>query len=219
MRKYIIIFLFCTPAYADITGISDIEIISQLMEQYKIMIKQLREIKAQNRTLDEVRNLYKQALNTYETVVNIDMDEIENRIISDFRGLTELDDMDGMDLMDKLKTIERELDRRIETASPENRENVERVVGNQKSLLNKYATMIDLEKALHQNLKESNKDIGLKKAVQIQAQNNTILSILGTLEAKERVVEAMAEQEGELHRENMEAQMRTVYKSLEKTNW
>ncbi|KAF0190504.1 MAG: hypothetical protein FD165_2672 [Gammaproteobacteria bacterium] len=201
-------------------GFSDVKIIAELKAMYEKLNEQLQTMKTTNSAMNDVRNLYRESAEAYDEVVNFDIEHIENRLRRDFGNLTALDDMNGRPLRQQLDTIARELDRRVAEAPPEQKEAVQASVNRQKQLLSRYETLAALQGALMNNLERSKKDIDVRTAAQIQAQNDSILAMLNALEAEQRLTEQMAKENAGMELSDFNNNNAPgVYRAMEKSGW
>lgn len=215
----LMIMMVCMTPVVQAGTFGDVKIIAELTRMYKTLNQQLQTLKTQNENLQTVKDLYKESTETYETVVNFDIKDIERRINRDFESLTSLDDMQGMSVHQKLRTIDRELDRRIEDAPPEQRALISADVARQRALLSRYETLIALQEAIEKNLEASSHDIDERKAAQIQAQNQSILSLLEVLKAKQAAQEAMAGAKEQARMKTLVHEQSGVYEALQQSGW
>jgi len=208
---------FISPVQAGTLG--EIKIIAELTQMYNTLNEQLQTLKTQNENIKAMKTMYQDSVETYDTVVNFRLENIERRVRRDFDSLTGLDNMEGLTLRQRLDVIKREFDRRVSDASPKARPDIEATVNRQRELLARYETMIELQEAIEVNLATSRNDIDERAAAQIQAQNASILSLLKLLEAKEQVREDLARSEDTGRLKNMQTQREGIYGAIQKSGW
>lgn len=210
--------LWCGQVQA--AGFSDVKIVAELKAMYEKLNEQLQTMKTTSNTMNDVRDMYRESAEAYDDVTNFDIAHIENRLRRDFGNLTALDNMEGMTLRQRLDTIARELDRRVAEAPPEQKAAVQASVDRQKQLLDRYETLAELQGALMNNLERSKKDIDVRTAAQIQAQNDSILAMLKALEAEQQLTEKMANEHAGMELDTFNNHNAPgVYRAIEKSGW
>jgi len=220
MRRLVIVMvLLAISGTAQAMALGDIKIIAELTKLYETMNQQLQTLKSQNENIQTLKTLYKDSVETYDTVVNFRLEDIERRIERDFDNLTGLDNMDGLSLRQRLRVIDRELDRRVDNAPPASRASVAATVKQQRDLLSRYETMIALQEAIEANLATSRQDIDERTAGQIQAQNASILSLLKVLEAKAQINKDLAQVQDQGRLKQMQSERNGVYGAIGQTGW
>jgi len=219
MRLWTVLILLTVSPAVDASPLGDVKIIAELTKMYETMNQQLQTLKTQNENVNTLKTLYKDSVSTYDTVVNFRLEDIEKRIRRDFDSLTSLDNMDGLSMRQKLHVIDRELDRRVENAPPASRESVQADVDRQKNLLSRYDTMIALQEAIEDNLAKSRGDIDVRTAAQIQAQNDSILSLLKVLEAKAQVKEDIATTADQSRLQQLKTDSTGLYQAIGHSGW
>jgi len=219
MRYWVVFALLTVSPAVDASSLGDVKIIAELTKMYETMNQQLQTLKTQNENVNTLKTLYKDSVSTYDTVVNFRLEDIEKRIRRDFDSLTSLDNMDGLSMRQKLHVIDRELDRRVENAPPASRESVQADVDRQKNLLSRYDTMIALQEAIEDNLAKSRGDIDVRTAAQIQAQNDSILSLLKVLEAKAQVKEDIATTADQSRLQQLKTDSTGLYQAIGHSGW
>ena len=116
MRKVFIIgmLLFSSMAHAVVgeENISLAKMVAQLEGIYLQAKTMVEEAKAQSETLTAVSTTIKTIKNEVDAVKNSFLWNIDEVIKEDIESLTNLDDMGGMSLEDKLMALSDELDRR-----------------------------------------------------------------------------------------------------------
>lgn len=223
MRRFFVLLIaglsFSSSIHADMTGAGDIKIVAELIKIYKTANETLQTLKTQNENIQEIKALARDATVVYDTLSNFSMDDLELRIRRDFESLTNLDDLEGLSLREKIDVLNDELDRRVEDALPSQKTILEKTVGRQKALLKRYDTLAQLQAALDENLVEARVDIDERTAAQIQAQSSTIDATLSLIAAQRQLDQTQSQEVDRARLELMEEQHQGVYRALSNGAW
>ena len=187
MRKVFILgmLVFSPMSQASAFGEENISLAKMVTQLEGIYLKaktMVDEAKAQSETLTTVSNTIKTIKNEVDTVKNSFLWNIDEVIKNDIESVTNLDDMGGMTLEDKLMTLSDELDRRLQ--DPNLSEADARILRDTRSLILREQMLRELEKASMQNLRNANDGVTDKEAAQITAQSAAIQAAIAAAEAK-----------------------------------
>ena len=185
---FVLLILFVSnSAHASLFGeenISLAKMITQLEAMYTKMVETVEEAKAQNETLTKMNDVIKEAKQEVDAVENTFLRDIDEVFRRDLENVTELDSLSGMRLEDKLMTLSRELDRRLQQPlSEDERNNLEA----QKRLVEQEAFLLKLEAASQQNLSKAADGVTDKEAAQIAAESAAIYAALAAAERSREV--------------------------------
>ena len=178
--------LLYRPAFADVFGGADLQIITELKAMYATMIKTLNEAKTQNEQLNSVKSTLFDIVDTKDYVENFDADRIAKRIQNDFEGVTQMDDLSGMSPQQRIRAVQRMLKRRIDDpdTTPEERERFIR----EQALLDDIHARNEILELTNQNatknLVKSSTDLSTRDSGRITAES---LSALAQIEAQREI--------------------------------
>lgn len=187
---FVLLILFVSnSAHAGLFGeenISLAKMITQLEAMYTKMVETVEEAKAQNETLTKMNDVIKEAKQEVDAVENTFLRDIDEVFKRDLENVTDMDNLSGMRLEDKLMSLSRELDRRLqEPLSEDERHNLEA----QKRMLEQEAFLLKLEAASQQNLSKAADGVTDKEAAQIAAESAAIYAALAAAERSRQVAD------------------------------
>ncbi len=223
LQHFFAVFLlvFCASSHADMTGAGDMKIIMELQAMYGQLVETLNEAKAQSESLTKVKSTLNSVVETTNTIRNFSVDNIVNRVTRDIDNLTEFDNMDGMSNEQKIKVLQRELNRRIDDSKSTDTE---------KEKYKKQLDMLsDIEKRNEllglinenatDNLKATGKDLSQRDSSRITAES---LATLTQIEAQ-REMRANQERIDKLNDakvlSDINNQSLKIYKNTAKDGW
>ncbi|ALP54963.1 hypothetical protein Tel_17050 (plasmid) [Candidatus Tenderia electrophaga] len=183
------LLLVASPAKASIFGeenVSLAKMVTQLEAMYTKMVDMVQEAKAQNETLSKVNDAIKTVKEEKDAVENTFLHNLDDVFRRDLGNVTELDALSGMTLEEKLLTLSRELDRRLEQPLDEaERERIEA----QQRLIEQERFLLQLEQASHENLSKAADGVTDKEAAQIAAESAAIYAALAASERSRQLAE------------------------------
>jgi hypothetical protein len=114
---FLIVFM-CSSAVSDpFSNSVNVKYLSamyaQLQQRYKVAIDQLDSAKKASDAMKKVQNLSQDLVSEYQFITTFSLENEIARIKNDIEGLTMLDNMQGMSMLDKIKVINSEIDRRF----------------------------------------------------------------------------------------------------------
>lgn len=166
------------------------KMIAQLEAMYTKMSTMVDEAKAQNETLLKVNDAIKTVKEERDAVQNTFLRDLDEVIKRDLEDITELDELSGMTVEQKLLALSREFDRRLsQPLSAEERQHIEA----QQRLLKQEEYLLKLEKASKENLSKAADGVTDKEAAQITAESAAIYAALAASE-KSRQLESERQQ-------------------------
>lgn len=187
------------PSHASIFGEENgwlAQMTAYLSDVYNNTKKALQEYKQANSTLTEVKDATKDALRDYDALQNIKATDWKAMVERDIEALTELDNMDGMTREQQLRTVLRELDRRI--ADPNTSEAEKKAAAEQKKLLLQQEEQAKLRAMCREALKKTAGSASERQLQQAQTQCQAAQAIAATTEAEARMnAQLAAEQDAE----------------------
>lgn len=186
MTIRLLLFIFCalpvTPVSADMWGAGDMKIIAELKAMYQTMIKTLSQAKTQNEQLNTVKTTLNDFIETRQYVQNFDADRIARRIHNDLEGITQMDDLNGMNTQQRIRAVQKMLRKRVaDPATPE--EQKKRYESELRMLedIEIRNEVLELANAnATKNMVESSKDLSLRDSGRITAESLAALSQLET---------------------------------------
>lgn len=185
----LVLLLATSPARASIFGeenVSLAKMITQLEAMYTKMVDMVQEAKAQNETLSKLNDAIKTVKEEKDAVENTFLHNLDDVFRRDLENVTELDALSGMTLEEKLLTLSRELDRRLEQPLDETER--ERIKAQQR-LIEKERFLLQLEQASHENLGKAADGVTDKEAAQIAAESAAIYAALAASERSRQLAE------------------------------
>lgn len=109
-----LISLSLQNAQADMFGGADFKIITELKAMYSKMKETLHEAKTSSEALSSVRSTLTDMNDTRNGIQNFDANRIVRMINRDIANITEMDNLDGMNSQQKIRAVQRMLNKRIE---------------------------------------------------------------------------------------------------------
>ncbi|MCP5007560.1 MAG: hypothetical protein GY941_27040 [Planctomycetes bacterium] len=222
-RQFLILtmLIFSQNVSADMFGISESGMLMKLQAMYKTMIETLNEAKTQNQQLSSVKTTLNGMIDTNNEVENFDADRIARRISNDLENVTQMDDLSGMSESQRIRAIQRMLDRRI--ADPDTSAEERQRLLNEQQLLddiqarNEILELIESNSA--NNLQRSSTDLSERDSSRISAES---LAALSQIEAQRALVENKNRMESihdnqSLHNLNQESMK--IMQNTEKEGW
>ncbi len=186
MTLRILLLLFCllpvTPVSADMWGAGDMKIIAELKAMYQTMIKTLNQAKTQNEQLNTVKTTLNNFVETRQLVQNFDADRIARRIYNDFEGITQMDDLNGMNTQQRIRAVQKMLRKRVaDPATPveqKKRYEAELRLLEDIEIRNEVLELANTNAT--KNMAESSRDLSVRDSSRITAESLAALSQLET---------------------------------------
>ncbi|RFA24176.1 hypothetical protein CAI21_22550 [Alkalilimnicola ehrlichii] len=196
--------VFAPPASALTGGVSNARIIVELKAVYEQLVEVVNHAQIQSDELKTLNTAYHDALTTYDTIQDLRTFNLADRLQRDFGNITQLHNMEGMSLEQRLRVIQREMDRRIAAAERDGDEEAAARYREQKRLSEMYETVADLEQRQYEILQEASGDIGMKDAARLQTQSAAISAASAAATERDRLRREIALLEGTASQQQIE---------------
>ncbi len=221
MLLIITVLTFPPSLSADMFGAADMQIVMKLQAMYKTMIETLNEAQTQNEQLATVKTTLSDMVDTRDYVENFDADRIARRISNDLDNVTQMDDLSGMTESQRIRAIQRMLDRRIADSNISEEEK-QRLL-NEKELLDDIQARNEIleliEDNASNNLQRSSTDLSERDSSRISAES---LSALSQIEAQRALVENKGRMESVRDNQSLHSlnqQNLKILKNTEEEGW
>ena len=211
-------FMLSGPASA---GVGEAKMIAQLQAIYTSTVEQLQQIKDQSETMNQVKSGLNYSVESYYDIKNFSLDRIVSRIQSDIEGLTELDNLAGKTMEQRILIVQRELRRRIDDPdiSADERERLEQEDEMLESIRLRSEILTEMNANAVGNMAEASNDLGTKDSGRISAEGISTLVQLETQRELERNEIKRAQIQDQQVMYNLNQQTRKIVEATETDGW